>query len=193
MKTKLLLAVIVMAVTGCEDVPLLPKWDADMAIPIASRGIAFSAVFPATIPASPSPTLMMSTPVETQQLDDAVGDLLDGTLRGGSIVFTVTSTLQVNGSDTLYIANSAGGLNATTPGTIVAPFTLSSTAASITDTIVIPQAGIDMLQSTAQAGGTLHVQMRGSAQYVGPAPRVLNASDSLTVSIRCLCTVAVSR
>lgn len=200
MATKLRLglagAVLVTGVTtACEDLPLLPRWDAPFVLPIASRGVAFNTVgFPANLPAGTFGPVPVSTPVETQPLDGTVGDALNEKLRGGSLIFTVSSDLPVDGSGTLFVANSSAALaGGPSANRIDAPFTIAASASSVTDTVAIPQAGITMLLNAAAAEDTLHIQLRGSFTYNSPTARTVTASDSLTVRIQCSCIVAVSR
>lgn len=187
-------AVVILLTTACDDVPLIPRWDADFLLPIASQGFALGSAFPGgTIPVSPAGPVPISTGVETQGLDDAMGDLLDDELLGASLIFTVSSTIPLDGADTLFLAGSAAALTSPAAIRIVAPFTLVSATPSTTDTVVLGTPELDMLRFIASSNGTLYFQMRGSVTYTGPAPRPVTASDSIAVQVQCLCRIAVSR
>jgi hypothetical protein len=190
----LLAAAAVSVSVACQDVPLLPKWDADWYIPLPSEAIALGGaggVFPGTVP--PGTSANISFPPQTQQLDESVGSLLRQELSNGRIIVTLTKTLAVSGSDTLFIAPDQASLTVNTASVIVVPVAFTATDLSVTDTATVLPSGLTMLKNVADAQGTLWIQLRGQVSYNGSGNLTVTAADSIGVKLAMLATIAVSR
>ena len=185
--TSALLACLTVA---CQDVPLLPHWDADWNVPLPSQSIALP--FAGVVPAGTSASI--SSAPQRQSLDGSVGSILDQNLSNAALVVVLSKTLPVSSDDTVFVAADSASLTSSIATRIVVPVTL--TAADLTpvsDTVVIPTAGILMLQSVAQSKGSLWVQLRGRVSYAGPGTLTVAPGDSIHVRLSLLATIAVSR
>jgi len=176
---------------GCEDVPLLPTWDADWYVPVASQGIDLLGPFAASVPAGTSANVSFAA--QQQSLDGAIGGILEQEVRSAQVILTVTKTLAVSADDTLFIAGSAADLTNAAAVRILVPVALTAADVSVTDTVPVDPAGLALLQTTAQNGGSIFVQLRGQATWAGPGSLTVTANDSIGVRLALLARIAVSR
>jgi hypothetical protein len=190
----LALAFVTAVTSACQDVPLLPKWNADWNVPLPSQSISLAAAF------SPLTTIPANTPANVAfgaqaiALDGAIGQLLRQPLSNASLIIVLSKSIPLDGADTVFVAQSPAELTAPTASTIVIP--LSLVAANAKDSVQSPAltpANLTMLQNVAIAGTTLQVQMRGRVVYPGPGNRTITSTDSIGVKLQMLATVAVSR
>lgn len=185
-------AALVTCVTlGCEDVPLLPKWDADFNVPLPSQRIGLLGPFPAVVP--PGTSGNVSFPPQQEPLDDAVGDLLVDKLKAADVILTLSTTVPLDGADTVFVAANNADLTNAAAQRIVVPVTLVAAVPTLTDTVPVNAGGLAMLQTVAQNSGTLFIQLRGRVTYPGPGNRTITANDSIGVRLALLARIAVSR
>ncbi len=179
------------ALAAACDVPLAPKWDADWHLPLSTQSIHLNTTFPIPIPAGAS-GLASFAPV-SQALDASVGQILDKVVtdptRSHSVLTLVVSkTTPVALQDTLLVANGTGGLNASTPGTIVFPVSLAAGDLTKADSIVVTPASISMLQNA----NTVWIQVRGRVSNPGSSPVPITAADSISIRASMTLRIAVS-
>jgi hypothetical protein len=191
MRTRFLAAACAAAtVTGvtlaCKDVPLLPKWDADFNLPLTSQGIALLGPFPATVP--PGTAAPVSFGPLSQSLEGAIGTMLDQDLSNGRVIVTLTKALPVGGADTVFVSAS----RTATPTDTLA-MTLLAADQSVTDTIPISSAGLNLLRSQASAKDSIFVRLSGRMSYNGSGNLTVTSADSIRVKLALLATIAVSR
>lgn len=184
-------ALVTTVTLGCEDIPLLPTWDADWNVPLTSRGIQLSTAFGGSVPAGTSADI--SSTVQPQSLDGAIGGLLDQEIRSAEVIVTLTKTLAISADDTIFVAASAADLTNAAATRVVVPMALAAADQSVTDTVPVPAAAVTMLRTTAAAGGTLYVQLRGRATWAGPGSLTVTPTDSIGMRLALLARIAVSR
>jgi hypothetical protein len=186
--------VIAMAAAGCEDVPLVPRWDADWYVPLPSDSIYLSSGFPVGVPIPPGTSADVNFDPQTQSLDDTAGELLRRLRETARIIFTVSKppALAFSGVDTLFVAANQADLTNPASSRIVVPFVIAASAASVTDTVTIPTAGINMLRAVANARGVLWIQMRGRATYEGSGPATISSTDAIGVRLALLARIGIS-
>lgn len=178
--------------SGCEDVPLVPKWDADWYLPVASEAIRLDKGFPPV----PIPSGTAATIADTSQqgLDEGVGQLLERQVREARMILTLakSASLEFSLADTLVLAGSEVDLGNPAAQRIVIPITLGATATSRTDTAAVSSGGIAMLQQVAEAGGQLFVELRGRVAYEGSSSYTVQPTDTIGVKLAILARIGVS-
>lgn len=184
-------ALVAAVALACEDIPLLPTWDAEFNVPLPSQRIGLLGPFPAAVP--PGASANVSFAPQQEQLDNAVGSLLGDQLNAARVVVTLSTTVPLDGADTVFVASTAADLTNPAAPRVVVPVTLVASVPTTLDTITVTASGLQMLQNAAQSDGTLFIQLRGRVTYPGPGIRVLTASDSIGVRLALLARIAVSR
>jgi hypothetical protein len=179
---------LTIALAACEDIPLLPRWDADWYVPLPSQAISvpFSGSIPAGVGAPASFT-------EQQEMEGSIGDILRETLRGATVIITLTKSVALQVDDTLVVSNNAADTLNPAAAPIFMSLAMATTDTETDDTLVVSQAGIDMLRATAEAQGTLFVHVRGQLSNPGPGSVTVNPSDSIGVRIALIARIAMSR
>jgi len=199
MTRKPLLVLCTLACTvlaGCpDDLPVIPQWDADWALPLPTQSIPLDSSFGGiTVP--PNTSFPIDFPVQQQPLDQTFSTLdLGERLRPGSkIVLTIgkAATTALSIVDTIFVGESSTALNATDPRTIRLRVDLASGATASTDTITITTANLDMIQDVARFGGFLFVQARGVASS-GAAGYTFTGTEVLTVRAQIIARVAIAK
>ena len=199
MTRKPLLVLCTLACTvlaGCpDDLPVIPQWDADWALPLPSQTINLPDEW-GTLTVPPNTTFPIDFPVQQQPLDQTFSTLdLGERLRPGSkIVLTIgkAATTALSIVDTIFVGESSTALNATDPCTIRLRVDLASGATASTDTITITTANLDMIQDVARFGGFLFVQARGVASS-GAAGYTFTGTEVLTVRAQIIARVAIAK
>ena len=182
---------------ACKDIPLLPKWDADEAVPLASQKITISPPFASGVGILNGTSQSVAFPAQSQNIDGLVGQILRPGLAADTIftVVTKSASVTINGNDTLFIAQAQADLTNAAATRIVVPLTIvASHAADSLQTGITP-AGLTMLQNVAAASGQLWVQMRGQATCQNPSGPTCTfaAGDSVNVRLNMHAVVHVSR
>ncbi len=108
------------------------------------------------------------------------------------LTLIVTKPAGVASSDTLFVAGAQANLNAAGPGTIVFPISLAAGIVSATDSINLTQASVAMLQTAAQDGTPLWIQLRGRVSNPGSGNLTIASTDSIGVSLSATMRIAVS-
>lgn len=179
---------------GCEDVPLVPRWDADWYVPLPSQAIRLNpTAVPVPVPAG-SPAVTISD-TSQQSLDESIGAILDRDLRAASLIVTLSKSpsLQFSAADTIIVASSQVDLgNSASTSRIVVPLVILAADASVTDTAAISQASITMLRTAAQNDGTLYIEVRARTQYQGSTTYQLQPTDTIGVKLAMLARIGVS-
>jgi len=182
-----------MAVTlACNDVPLLPQWDADFYVPVTAGKLSIpgaGTVIPANT-ASPS----VNGPIHSASMAGTTGDLLNKVLD--SLATNVRIEIRVKKSanlaaslaDTIYLAADSAGLASTT---VANGFAMATTDTAIVDTLVMGAAQVNLIHSLVMASGTLWLQTRGHAT-TGASPVTIQATDSIHVRVGLLVAVPVA-
>lgn len=181
-------ALAAVGAAGCNDVPLVPKWDADWYVPMASQTIQLPN---GTIPGGVS--VSDSFPTQAQDMGDAAGQVLSRDLRSASVIFTLDKNVDVSVADTLFIAASAADLGNPNATRIVLPVTMNASATTTSDTVAVIQSGLTMLANVAEAAGTLFIQMRGTVSNPGPGSVTIdNSNNTIDVRLALLARIGVS-
>lgn len=183
-----------LAAPACNDVPVLPKWDAEWYVPLPSQAIALGGAgqFPIGVPIPPGTSASVSFPVQSLALDQAIGRILRQQLSNGRVILNVVTPFALDGADTLFVAADPASLtNPADTARIVVPFTLVASQSSITDTVGITQ-GLSVLSTAAQNDASLYVQVRGRVTYSGTTSRTVTAADSIGVRLALLTRIGIS-
>jgi hypothetical protein len=181
-------------VMACEDVPFVPKWDADWYVPVPSDALHLTDVIPVGTPVPPGAPSVTVADTSTQNLDESVGALLERTIRSASVIVTLSKSaaLQFSSNTTVTVAASQADLSNPGANRIVVPLNITAADVSVTDTSVISAANIDMLRGVAAGGGNLFVEVRGQITYQGSSVYTIQATDSIGVRLALLARVGVS-
>jgi hypothetical protein len=187
-------AIVAVLAAGCEDVPFVPKWDADWNVPLPSSAIYLQSSF-GTLPIPPGASANISFPPQQQTLDEAVGEVLRRDLRAASLILTLTKSanLQFSATDTLFVAASQADLTNAAANRIVVPVTFAASDVAVTDTTAVTSGGLTMLQTVAGSpGGELWIQLRGRATFEGSGFYTVQPTDSIGVKLALLVRIGVS-
>jgi len=186
----------ILVLLGCKDIPLLPKWNADEKVPLASQKITVSPPFPSGVTVPNGTSQNVSFPAQSQTVDGLVSQILQPGLVAGTIVSVITksATVTINGNDTLFIAATQADLTNALAQRIVVPLTITAANTKDSTQAAITAGGLTMLQNVANAGnGSLWIQMRGQATCVNAAGCTFTNGDSVGVRLTLLATVPISR
>lgn len=181
---------------ACEDVPGLPKWDADWLLPLPSQTISFQIEAGGAPTLPPNATFAVDFPPQNQSTTEALGSVVGETLRELMVILELRKPLatQIGTVDTLFVGSApdAGTLSVNDPRTIVLPLALAVGDTLSVDTIVVTTANRMMIQSVADQEADLWIQLRGRAT-AGPAGHTFTSADSLGVRVQLIARVAMSR
>src|SRR5260221_13072518 len=121
-----LAASAIFVLAGCKDIPLLPKWNSDEQFPLASQKITVSPPFPSGVTVPNNTSQSVSFPAQSQAIDGLIGQFLKPGLLAGTIVSVVTksASVTINGTDTLFIAQTQADLTNPLAQRIVVPLTI---------------------------------------------------------------------
>ena len=179
---------------ACQDIPLLPKWDANEAVPLASQKITISPPFPAgvTVPNGTSQTVSFAA--QPQEIKGLVDQVLTPGLAADTIfsVITKSASVTISGADTLFIASTQAGLGAAATSVIV-PITIVATNTKDSAATGLTPAQLSILQGAATSTDTLWVQMRGRATCANAAGCTFTAGDSVGIKLTMHAVVHISR
>ena len=181
---------------ACTDVPFAPHWEADWTVPLPVASIVLSDNFPTSV-ILPGMSGSVSIPVQTQTLDQAVGQVLAQDISRAILKLHYTMTLPLAGADTLFIADSLSALTAASPNRIVLPIPLVQTGAAgadAVDTLVAGSPGLALLRRAgASNAGSLYILVRGSVRNPGTGSIVLTSTDAIGLSLEMTARVAISK
>jgi len=173
---------------ACTDIPFAPHWEADWTVPLPVAPIVLSDNFPTSV-ILPEMSGSVSIPVQTQALDQAVGQVLTQDISRIILKLHYTMTLPLAGADTVFIADSLSALALTSasPNRIVFPSLLAPTGAAgadVVDTLVAGSPGLALLRRAgASDAGSLYIQVRGRVRNPGTGPIVLTGADVIGLSL----------
>ena len=181
---------------ACTDIPFAPHWEADWTVPLPVTPIILSDNFPTSV-ILPGMSGSVSIPVQTQALDQAVGQVLTQDISRAILKLHYTMTLPLAGADTLFIADSLSALTSASPNRIVFPILLAPTGAAgadAVDTLVAGSPGLALLRRAgASDGGSLYIQVRGSVRNPGTGSIVLTGADAIGLSLEMTARIAISK
>lgn len=182
------------ALAGCDDVPFAPRWDGDWNVPLPTDSIYLSSGFPVGIPIPPGTSANVSFPPLQQSMDESIGQLFERPIRTVSAILTIgkSATLTFAADDTLFVAASQADLTNPAATRIIVPIVVAAAATSVTDTVPIGNAQIQMLQAVSAVQGDLWIQLRGRATYQGAAPYTVQSGDAIAVQVRLLMRIGIS-
>lgn len=181
------------ALAACEDIPVLPKWDANWVVPLPSQTVSMPSAPGVLLPQGT--TFTVTFPAEEQSLGEALGAFnLDETLRAADLVVALAKPASTNvGFDgTLYVGASEAALNDTDPATVRLAFTIPATGTIDTATVTLTTANLDMIRQTAAADASLWVQLRATGT-VGSGGHTVTANDTLSVRAQLFARIAMHR
>jgi hypothetical protein len=195
----------VTALAACTERAFMPRWNADMYLPLSTTAIHLDTRFGGVISGNVSDTV--SFPPQQQAVDGAIGDILknlvtDPTQARTVLTLTLGKRTAIAANDTLFIASHAAGLKPTAQDTTIGfPLRLAAADATVTDSISLSTAQITMLRQTvtndcgagpcqAPSQG-LFVQLRGRVNNPGASPIIVTAADSITVKLTVTARIAV--
>jgi len=183
---------------ACTDVPFAPHWEADWTVPLPVASIVLSDNFPTSV-ILPGMSGSVSIPVQTQALDQAVGQVLTQDISRIILKLHYTMTLPLAGADTVFIADSLSALALTSasPNRIVFPSLLAPTGAAgadVVDTLVAGSPGLALLRRAgASDAGSLYIQVRGRVRNPGTGPIVLTGADVIGLSLEMTARIPISK
>jgi hypothetical protein len=182
--------------TACTDVPFAPHWEADWTVPLPIASIVLSDNFLTSV-IPPGMSVRVSIPVQTQALDQAVGQVLAQDISRAILKLHYTMTLPLAGTDTLFIADSLNALTSASPNRIVLPIPLAPTGAAgadAVDTLVAGSPGLALLRRAgASDAGSLYIQVRGSVRNPGTGSIVITRADVIGLSLEMTARIAISK
>jgi hypothetical protein len=198
-------ALSTMMFAACEHPPFAPRWDADMYMPLSTQPIHLNSIFTTGV-IPPATAGNVSFPALQQDISGILETVLtnmvtdparctspaDPTRSCDKLTLTIHKTTAVTSTDTLFVANAQGNLNAASPGTIVFPISLAVSDVTKTDSLSLTQASVGMLQGAAQSSTPLWVQLRGQVRNPAATPLTIAAADSLGITLSVTVRVAVS-
>jgi len=181
---------------ACTDIPFAPHWEADWTVPLPVTPIILSDNFPTSV-ILPGMSGSVSIPVQTQALDQAVGQVLSQDISRAILTLHYTMTLPLAGADTLFIADSLSALTSASPNRIVFPSLLAPTGAAGADVVDTLVAGSPELALLRRAGasdaGSLYIQVRGRVRNPGTGPIVLTDADVIGLSLEMTARITISK
>ena len=181
---------------ACTDIPFAPHWEADWTVPLPVASIILSDNFPTSV-ILPGMSGSVSIPVQTQALDQAVGQVLSQDISRAILTLHYTMTLPLAGADTLFIADSLSALTSASPNRIVFPSLLAPTGAAGADVVDTLVAGSPELALLRRAGasdaGSLYIQVRGRVRNPGTGPIVLTDADVIGLSLEMTARITISK
>jgi hypothetical protein len=184
------------ATVACNDIPGIPKWDADWFIPLPSQTINLPDEANNVPSLPPNAEFPIDFPIQQQAMDESFANFkLDETLREGTrieLTLRKPSFTQIGTSDTLYIGESDAALVSSNGRTIRVILSMGVSDTMVVQTLTISPANLDMIQDVARSGGNLSVQLRGRA-VVGPSGHTFSSNDQLGVRVVLFARVAMSR
>lgn len=181
-------ALAALAASGCGDIPLLPQWEADWYLPLASQRIdsllgATTVVLPAG-----APSANVGFGPITQDLDAGVGSLLENDILAARVIMSLTKTLPLATSLTLGVAGTAGGLGG--PGAINFPINMSTTDTQVEDTLTLNAAQLSMISTAAQ----FVIQVTGTiSNPTGSGNVTVAPTDGIEVRLAIIATIPMAR
>ena len=182
----------VTAVTlACDDVPLLPQWEADFYAPLGNDNVTLPP--PGTVvPASSS--ISVPGDIRAVPMDGFAGDVL-GEVLGDSapnirleVRIAKTANLSASLADTIYFAASSAGLASTT---IAEGIAMAAGATELVDTLQLGTNAINLLKQQWNANDSLYLQARGRVATGGSAITI-QSGDSINVRVGLLVRVPVA-
>jgi hypothetical protein len=197
-------AVTAAAFTACKELPFAPRWDADMFMPLSTQPIYLSTYFTlGVIP--PASSASVSFPAQQQAVSGVLGTVLKNMVTDQSrcssavnpaltchmLKLTVSKTKPITATDTLFLANAQGNLNAAGPGTVVFPISLATTDSTKSDSVFLTPASVNMLQLAGKNSAPLWIQLRGQVANPGASPITITSADSLGITLSVTVRVAV--
>jgi hypothetical protein len=184
---------------ACTDVPFAPKWDADWTVPLPLTPINLSAVFSPLTTIPPGVSAAVSIPVQQQDLDQSIGQVLKQDIRRAILKLNYTMTVALAGTDTVFVAASQADLANPAATRIVFPIALAQTTSAGTDVVDTLEAGspqLAMLQNAASSGGSgaVYVQVRGNLRNPSASSSVtLTGGDEIGLAFQMTVRIPVSK
>ncbi len=212
-RSKLLLGVAAAGLLAGCDVPLTPKWDVPMYLPLTTQPIHLDSTFTfGFIPPGVSDTV--SFPPQLQDVSGALQDMLshlsdpshctlaaNPALSCNTMMVTVTKHTAIQAQDTLFVAPDSAALfappNAAVPYTstsngIVFPIAVAAADTLVADTINISQASMGMLKAAGDSSHVLWIQFRGRVGNPSSSSITITSADSIGIALAVTISVAVS-
>jgi hypothetical protein len=184
---------------ACTDVPFAPKWDADWTVPLPLTPISLSALFSPLTTIPPGASRAVAIPVQQQNLDQSIGQVLKQDIRRAILKLNYTMTVALAGTDTVFVAASQADLGNPAATRIVFPVTLAQTGSAGTDVVDTLEAGspqLTMLQNAASSGGSgaVYVQVRGNVRNPSASSSVtLTGGDEIGLAFQMTVRIPVSK
>ena len=190
------------------DVPFAPKWDADMYIPLSTQPIHLSSFVPPppfnVIPGNGSVAINFAP--QTQDVTGTIHDVLKNVetdqtkcqstitpaLTCHVLALTLTKTTPIAAQDTLFVSPDSAGLFVARPGGIAFPVPVLASDVTLTDSLHLSTAQIQMLQTAADAGQPLWIQLRGRVSNPSASPIAITAADSIAIKLAVTLRMRVS-
>jgi hypothetical protein len=184
---------------ACSDVPFAPKWDADWTVPLPLTPVNLIAVFSPLTTIPPGTSAAVAIPVQQQDLDQAIGQVLKQDLKRAILKLTYTMTLALSGTDTVFVAASQTDLTNPATTRIVFPITLAQTGSAGVDVVDTLEAGspqLAMLQNAASDGGSgaLYIQVRGNVRNPSASSSVtITSGDEIGLAFQLTVRIPISK
>jgi hypothetical protein len=172
---------LVLALSACEDVPFLPRWDADWYVPLPTQSVTVP--FAGVVPPGASGQVGFT---ETQDMEGAIGDVLSQSLRGATVIVTLTKQVNLAADFTVQISSDVAS------GTITLLASMGASDTQVEDTLVVDAAGVAMLNATGESGGTLTIQMNGTVSNPSGSSVTVTGGETIEVKIALIARIGVS-
>jgi hypothetical protein len=177
-----------------------------MYMPLSTQTIHLDNLISPLVAIPPATPVPDSFAVQTQDVSGVLGDVLKNLVTEPArctsaanparscdlLVLTIKKTTAVTATDTLFVANAPGGLNAATAGTVVFPIGLAAADLTKTDSLYLTQASVTMLQLAGANDLPLYILLRGRVTNPSASPLPITSADSLGISLSATLRVAIS-
>ncbi len=192
-----LCAILVSAFTSCKDVPFMPRWDIDTYMPLGTSAVYLNDFFTFGLIPSGISAKISSVPKKYEMygaLRDALRSIETDSARARTVLtLSFAKRTPIYTTDTLFISSDSSGLNNYGKGNIIFPISLETTDTLKTDSIILPQESINMLQNAAGMGNPLWIQTRGYVSNQSSSSIKITSADSMNVNLDVTARIFVSQ
>lgn len=179
-------AACVIGITTACDVPVLPQWDTKWNVPLPSQAVPL----PVGVIPNGFPPQQVSFPTLVEPLDKSIGDLLRNAADTGSVILTLSKTVNLSGTDTLYVAADSNAFNNPAITRIAIPVSFTAADRTVVDTV---STNFTLIRTTAEAGGNIYIKLRGSVSNNSGSTVTVTPADSIHVRLALLTLIHSSK
>lgn len=192
-----LCALLVSAFASCKDIPFMPKWDVDTYMPVGTSTVYLNRFFNFGMIPSGISAEISSAPKKQEMygaLRDALRSIETDSARARTVLtLSFAKRTPVYTTDTLFISSDSSSLKGYGSGRIIFPISLETADTLKTDSIVLSQESISMLQNAAVRGNPLWIQTRGYVSNPASSSIKITPADSMNVNLDVTARIFVSQ